>query len=281
MREGFSNIVRKVLDPVMNEYGYISCDNSEEVWIYAKSEESAGKIQKVNIENFPDYWQSIRLVLGVVSSEYDVLDLSETTGNKDDIVISPKKGLLLDLSEMIDDREFQKNEIQGGEYETPEEAKEILKMIAQFMKEKGFAILDAAKLEWEYNLKYFPDGSWHTDITAGRYVELIIEGSNLSPDEDFLLLSKEIIKNIRKYEKSARNILKSWAKNPDDILHLSMIYCGKLYCGYGPAPIKNGFSLNYIGRDEHTVHTVIFSDGVPMGYQMWSNDEFIKKFSVF
>lgn len=124
MSDIFSKLICEILEPIMVEHGFKSIVKTENSWAFEKKDLDIGKKQLVIVENFSEYFRTIRLQLSIVPS------LNE---------------LCLNLSNIIsDDLHLNKSSLGGWEYESTDDMKKILVMISDAMKKKGFEALTYA-----------------------------------------------------------------------------------------------------------------------------------------
>lgn len=127
MKNTFTCIMRDTLQPVMESQGFAVAAASEDGWILNKKEADSGKTEIVYVDHFfhPEGIKRIRLLLSVIPcSDGNFLDLSGVD---------------------MGDRHLKKSMLEGWEYETEEDAKEIIDMITRFMITQGFEMMNAAQ----------------------------------------------------------------------------------------------------------------------------------------
>ena len=108
-------------------------------------------------------------------------------------------------------------------------------------------------------MKYYEDGTWIGELSyENNTIELVIGGTSSGLNQNYKILSEDILRNITKYRDLALERLSLLAKFPDNVEHLSEIYFGKVYLGFANEAVDDGFCFSFDDVDKHTVHTIIF-----------------------
>lgn len=108
-------------------------------------------------------------------------------------------------------------------------------------------------------MKYYEDGTWVGELSyENDTIELVIEGTSSGFNQNYKILSEDILKDITKYRDLALERLSFLAKSPDNIENLYQIYFGKVYLGFAAEAMDDGFCFSFNDVDEHTIHTIIF-----------------------
>lgn len=153
MKNVFTCTMHDILQPVMELQGFTAVVISEGGWILKKIESGTEKKQIVCVDHFPDpdCMKRIRLLLSV----YPCSD-----------------GNFLDLSRVdMGDHLLKKSMLDGWEYETEKDVKEIINMITQFMITQGFEMMNAAQKD-EKILSATPEEQKDLYMNHDKYKEV-------------------------------------------------------------------------------------------------------------